>query len=148
MEVTAAADMNQIHDFAVKWIDKFRDQQINYIELVEPYMADDCDGLGFEMDCGHAFEHVYGKAASNCEELDKIIDDVTDISMQMFYSEVLQEILRMWQKRPMNTRITELPLITRRIRRKLSQEHSTRMVCRMILRNLQIQYLALCVFMV
>lgn len=75
------ADMNPIHDFAVKWIDKFRDQKINYIELVDHYMADDCAALGFEMDCGHAFEHVYGKAASNCEELDKIIDDVTDISL-------------------------------------------------------------------
>lgn len=46
------ADMRQIHDFAVKWCDKFRDQNINYIELVDHYMADDCDALGFEMDCG------------------------------------------------------------------------------------------------
>ena len=29
------ADINQIHEFAVKWIDKFRDQKINYIELDE-----------------------------------------------------------------------------------------------------------------
>lgn len=26
------ADMKQIHDFAVKWCDKFRDQNIKYIE--------------------------------------------------------------------------------------------------------------------
>ena len=25
-------DMKQIHDFAVKWCDKFRDQNINYID--------------------------------------------------------------------------------------------------------------------
>ena len=50
------ADMKQIHDFAVKWCDKFRDQNINYIELVDHYMADDCAALGFEMDCGHAFQ--------------------------------------------------------------------------------------------
>ncbi len=49
------ADMKQIHDFAVKWCDRFRDQNINYIELVDHYMADDCAALGFEMDCGHAF---------------------------------------------------------------------------------------------
>lgn len=48
-------DMKQIHDFAVKWCDKFRDQNINYIELVDHWMADDCVALGFEMDCGHSF---------------------------------------------------------------------------------------------
>ena len=46
------ADMKQIHNFAVKWRDKFRDQNINYIELVDHWMADDCAALGFEMDCG------------------------------------------------------------------------------------------------
>lgn len=75
------ADMNQIHDFAVKWIDKFRDQKINEGELVDHYMADDCAALGFEMDCGHVFERAYGKAVNNYEELDHIIDDVTDIPL-------------------------------------------------------------------
>ena len=28
------AEMKEIHDFAVKWCDIFRDQNINYIELV------------------------------------------------------------------------------------------------------------------
>lgn len=32
---TAVADMKQIHDFAVKWCDKFCDQNINYIELFQ-----------------------------------------------------------------------------------------------------------------
>lgn len=53
-------EMKQIHDFAVKWCDKFRDQNINYIELVDHWMADDCAALGFEMDCGHAFSERYG----------------------------------------------------------------------------------------
>lgn len=44
-------DMKQIHDFAVKWCDKFCDQNINYIDLVDHFMADDCAALGFEMDC-------------------------------------------------------------------------------------------------
>ena len=35
------ADMKQIYEFAVKWYDKFRDKNINYIELVDHYMADD-----------------------------------------------------------------------------------------------------------
>ena len=75
------ADMKQIHDFAVKWCDKFRDQNINYIELVDHYMADDCDTLGFKMDFGHAFSEKYGNAANNHEALDRIIADVTDIPL-------------------------------------------------------------------
>lgn len=75
------ADMEQIHEFAVKWIDKFRDQKINYIELVDRYMADDCEAIGFKMDCGHAFENVYGAAVYNSDELDKVIDDITDIPL-------------------------------------------------------------------
>lgn len=37
------ADMKQIHEFAVKWCDKFRNQNINYIEMVDHYMADEAD---------------------------------------------------------------------------------------------------------
>lgn len=72
-------DMQQIHDFAIKWCDKFRDQKISYIELVDHYLADDCATLGFEMDCGHAFEQQYGSAAHDCDALDKIIDEVMDV---------------------------------------------------------------------
>lgn len=75
------ADIKQIHEFAVKWCDKFRDQKINYIELVDHYMADDCSALGFEMDCGHAFSEKYGNAANDSEALDKIIDNVYDIPL-------------------------------------------------------------------
>ena len=74
-------NLKQVHDFAIKWIDKFRDQNINYVELVDHYMADDCAALGFQMDCGHAFSEKYGNAASKSDELDKIIDDVTDIDL-------------------------------------------------------------------
>lgn len=75
------ADMKQVHEFAVKWCDKFRDQKTNYIELVDHYLADDCEALGFEMDCGHTFSEKYGDAASDNEALDKIIDDVDDIPL-------------------------------------------------------------------
>lgn len=75
------ADIKQVYDFAVKWCDKFRDPKINYIELVDHYMADDCDALGFMMDCGNAFEQLFGKAVHDYEELDKIIDTVTDIKL-------------------------------------------------------------------
>lgn len=75
------ADMKQIHDFAVKWCDKFRDPNSNYIDLVDHFIADDCAALGFEMDCGHAFSEKYGQASSNHEILNRIIDDVTDIHL-------------------------------------------------------------------
>lgn len=73
--------MKQLQNFAVKWIDKFRDQNINYIELVDHHIADDCVALGFEMDCGKAFEHFYGNAIYDHNELEKVIDSVTDISL-------------------------------------------------------------------
>lgn len=75
------ADMTKIHGFAVKWCDKFRNQKINYIELVDHFMADDCAALGFEMDCGHAFEERYEQAAYDYEALDRIIDNVDDIPL-------------------------------------------------------------------
>ena len=71
----------QVHLFATKWIEKFRDQKISYIELVDHYLADDCQALGFQMDCGHAFSEKYGDAASSCDALNRIIDEVTDIKL-------------------------------------------------------------------
>ena len=41
--------LEQVHLFATKWIEKFRDQKISYIELVDHYLADDCQALGFQM---------------------------------------------------------------------------------------------------
>lgn len=75
------ADINHVYDFAVKWIEKFKDPNINAIELTDHYMADDCNELGFEMDCSHAFKRVYGNAAYDSEALSMIIDEVTDISL-------------------------------------------------------------------
>ena len=71
----------RIHRFAEKWYDKFKDPTTNYLELVEQYMADDCAVLGFKMDCGHAFEQQYGTAVYDGDELKKIIDEITDISL-------------------------------------------------------------------
>ena len=36
----------------MKWSKKFRNPDIDYIELVDYYLSDDCSALGFEMDCG------------------------------------------------------------------------------------------------
>ena len=71
----------KILDFAVKWCDKINDRNINYIELVDHYMADDCEALGFEMDCGHAFSEKYGNAVHDVDALERIVDQITDIQL-------------------------------------------------------------------
>ena len=73
--------LDQIYLFAEKWLEKFRNQKIDYTELVDHYLADDCEAMGFQMDCGKAFSGQYGSAASNYNELNKVIDDVTDIQL-------------------------------------------------------------------
>ena len=73
--------LKQVHDFATKWVDKFRDQKINYIELVDHYMADDCEALGFQMDCGHAFSEKYGNAASKYDELELLMRCRTSVCL-------------------------------------------------------------------
>ena len=73
--------MKQIHEFAVKWREKFRDPNISYAELVDDYMAEDWDSLGFRMDCGHAFSEKYGEASNKHDALVRIIDEVTDIPL-------------------------------------------------------------------
>ena len=75
------ADLKQINEFACKWIEKFNDPNVQYVELVEPWMGDDCCALGFEMDCGHAFSEKYKEAFNDYNALKGIIDDVTDISL-------------------------------------------------------------------
>lgn len=74
-------DMRQIYEFAVKWRDRFCDQNIDYMDLIDHRMGKECDVLGFKIDCSHAFSEKYGQAATDYEELDRIINDVMDISL-------------------------------------------------------------------
>ncbi len=78
---TKMVDVKRVHDFAVKWRDKFKDRKVNYIEWADHYMADECASIGFEMDCGHAFFEKYGSAAGDGEALNNIINDVDDITL-------------------------------------------------------------------
>lgn len=73
------ADINLIHEFAVKWRNKFTNRNINYIGPADHSMADDCAALGFVMDCGSAFSEKYGNAASNSGALNKIIGEVDEV---------------------------------------------------------------------
>lgn len=72
-------DSHMLSAFSTKWLEKFNNENIDFTELVDHFMADDCENLGFKMDCGHSFEEKYGKAVYDYEELKGIIDTVTDI---------------------------------------------------------------------
>ena len=72
-------DKKLIHNFANKWVKKFEDQNINYLEIIDGTMGDECRTLGFDMDCGRAFSNLYGEAVNDYEKLSVIIDEVTDI---------------------------------------------------------------------
>lgn len=72
-------NFEQINNFASKWIEKFSDKRINYLELIECEFGDECVAVGFKMDCGCAFTEKYGEAISNYNELYKMIEDVTDV---------------------------------------------------------------------
>ena len=65
----------------MKWGKKFRDPDIDYIKLVDRYLSDDCSALGFEMDCGHAFEEKFERVAYDARALDTTIENVNDISL-------------------------------------------------------------------
>lgn len=43
-----------IHAFAVKWFDMFRNTKTVNHEVEDSTFADECFSLGFEMDCGKA----------------------------------------------------------------------------------------------
>lgn len=70
----------KIHDFAVKWYEKFRNPDIYRLEITER-MGDECAALGFEMDGGHAFFEKYDDASHDYIALRKIIGEVTDIPL-------------------------------------------------------------------
>jgi len=72
-----------VHAFAVKWFDKFRDTKTVCHEVEDPDFSDECFSLGFEMDCGKAFEAAYpGTGAfEDYRELDKIIAGIDDIRL-------------------------------------------------------------------
>lgn len=73
----------EIHSFAVKWFDLFRNTKTTSCEVKDPSFAHECFALGFQMDYGAAFKKAYpdGKALNDYKELDKIIEGITDIAL-------------------------------------------------------------------
>lgn len=74
-------ELKEVHNFALKWLAKFQDKSVSYIDLVDHALADDCRALGFRMDCGQAFLAKYGNAVKDAEDLTEVLDDITDITL-------------------------------------------------------------------
>ncbi len=71
----------EIHEFAIRWFEKYRNSSTKEYEVGEGF-GDECFALGFEMDCGKAFEAEFPdtNALNDYEALDKIIEQVQDFS--------------------------------------------------------------------
>jgi hypothetical protein len=75
-------DNKAIHAFAIKYFNLCRNPQTQEPEVEEGF-ADECFALGFDMDCGKAFESSFpdSNAFNDYEALDKIIEQVNDVNL-------------------------------------------------------------------
>lgn len=76
-----AAYPGRVREFAEKWRDKFCTAGIDYVEILDHHLADDCAELGFLMDCGQGFAARYGSAMGSYLELGRVIGQVEDIAL-------------------------------------------------------------------
>ena len=74
-------DKIAIHEFSIKWINKFQDKNWNFHEIFESdEFPNGCWSLGFEMDCGKSFSEKYGSDSfRELELLQRVICNVDDI---------------------------------------------------------------------
>lgn len=74
-----------IISFAQKYIDFFEKEfgtdESKYWFFGDVYFADDCEALGFEMDCGFAFTSVHEESWSTAKVLKVNIDKFADINV-------------------------------------------------------------------
>ncbi len=75
------SDIKRIYDFAVKWHGKFMNTEANFPELMSDCFVDECAALGFNARNGELFCERYENAFSDSKALDKIINDIHDISL-------------------------------------------------------------------
>lgn len=73
-------EMNKIHDFAVKWLNKFKDKSISYKELTSHHMGEECSELGFQVYCGHILTEKY-RNINDPKIFKEILKDITDINL-------------------------------------------------------------------
>lgn len=71
----------RVNDFALKWRNKFRDPKVNEKEILAQSFKEECEALGFKIINGNPFGKYSRDAFANYEELDKIIDEVSDVHL-------------------------------------------------------------------
>lgn len=70
----------EMHGFATRWIPRF--EEWGYGQLFETMeFSDDCRALGFEMDCGEAFEDAYPRCFRSAEATERVISRCEDVSL-------------------------------------------------------------------
>ena len=71
-------DSKKIDQFVEKWISAFQNKDFLFIETE---MGNDCAALGFVMDCGHNADIEYPGIMGDCEQLQKIIESVSNLTL-------------------------------------------------------------------
>lgn len=72
------AEIDKVYDFAITWLNKFRDPNISYKKLVSHNFGDECSKLGFQIYCGYTFFEKY-KDINKLESFKTILKDIKDI---------------------------------------------------------------------
>lgn len=70
----------QIHDFAIKWLEKYKAPKIIDREVEENF-AEECFALGFEMDCGSSLKEAYldKNVLDDYVQFKAVIDQISDV---------------------------------------------------------------------
>lgn len=71
----------RIHRFAEKYLKLYSSVDTSYIQLESVEFAQECESLGFEMDCLNSFERQYPGAGSNNETMWDACQHITDIDL-------------------------------------------------------------------
>ncbi len=73
----------EIHKFAVKWNNKYKNSNTPLCEVENSQFAEECFAFGFEMDCGKEFEAAFPEtnAFNNYRNLERVIGNVSDIGL-------------------------------------------------------------------
>ena len=71
----------EIYCFAIKWLEIFDGKTETDDCSVVDAMGNECESLGFIMDCGKSFEAVHGEAVYNYMKLEEVINEINDAEL-------------------------------------------------------------------
>lgn len=74
------AEMNKVHNFAVKWLNELKNPMVSYKKLISHNFGEECSELGFQVYCGYTFTEKYGKI-NDPKIFKEVLKDITDINL-------------------------------------------------------------------